>query len=436
MIYGLISCYMLDKIKPGLVRILRWSESYAHTDMVYLVKNGGWLMFSRIVGMAFAFGLSLAFANLLPPEVYGTYRYVISVANILMLFTLSNMSTAVIRAIAQGRDGVVKSAVKAEINWGLLGAVCSFALAAYYFYSGNRVLASAFLVVTFFVPFLNVYSIYNSILYGKKLFELSVRYDVLTQVVNLGLILPLLLTTREVWILILPFLFVNSGLQKIWLWRTERKVALNDVGDSETVKYGKQLSFLGILNSFSVMIDQVVVFNLLGPIQLAVYNMALAPAEQIKSIIKIIGFLAFPKFADQPFERLKRSLVGKTLKLALMVFLIVTVYVVLAPWLYSILFPAYSASVWQTRLLAVSLIFGVSNLQLTALQAHGRVKALYWWNISSAIVQIALVILGAAFFGILGVILSRVLARFYDLVCLTFLTARAKPETKQAVSND
>ena len=88
-----------------LYRILRWSERYTRTDMVYLAKGGFWTGVKRVFGIPLGIGLSIALANLLTPEDFGVYKFVLAFAGIITAFSLTGMSTAVMQAVAQGYEG-------------------------------------------------------------------------------------------------------------------------------------------------------------------------------------------------------------------------------------------------------------------------------------------------------------------------------------------
>ena len=74
---------MIKKIKEKIYNLLRWSEKYTKTDMVYLAHGGFWLSFGQIISSLSSFLLAIAFANLLPKETYGNYKYILSIASIL-----------------------------------------------------------------------------------------------------------------------------------------------------------------------------------------------------------------------------------------------------------------------------------------------------------------------------------------------------------------
>ncbi len=412
---------MLEALKTKTYNLLRWSEKYTRTDMVYLAKGGGWLSLGKAVSMTCAFILSIAFANLLPKEVYGNYKYVISAISLLSLFTLSGMGTAMARSSAQGKDGSLDLAIKTEIKWGLLGGLLSALLAVYYWWNGNLILSWSFGIVSIFVPFFNVYNLYASILQGKKRFDLLVRFEIFTQIINFILVLPIILLAQQVWILIIPYLFVNSWLQKAWLYLTKKTISLNDVQDHEAVSYGKNLSVLNVLNMGAALIDQILVFHFLGAVNMAIYNIALAPTEHLKSVFKMIGPLAFPKFAEQKHDIPAGAMYKKMFKFGLVVLSVCLLYIVAAPYLYSILFPAYQESVVYTQILAFSLIAIVNILPITALQAQMKTKKLYWWNSIVAIVQILSVFIGVFYFGLMGAVLAKVFVRYFETLLIVFI---------------
>ena len=115
-----------------IYKLLRRSEKYTKTDMVYLAKGGFWLTINQIISISSAFLLSIALANLLPKEIYGQYKCIISIFSILAISTLPGMDTAVTRSIAQGNEGSFKQALKTKMKWGLLGALVSLCFAIYY----------------------------------------------------------------------------------------------------------------------------------------------------------------------------------------------------------------------------------------------------------------------------------------------------------------
>ena len=66
---------MLLNLKAFVTRVLLKAERYTKTDMLYFAKNGSWLIFAQISIALLALTLSVIFANFIPKDVYGTYRF-------------------------------------------------------------------------------------------------------------------------------------------------------------------------------------------------------------------------------------------------------------------------------------------------------------------------------------------------------------------------
>jgi len=413
---------MLKVIRIKIYKILRWSEKYAKTDMVYLAKGGGWLTLARVVGMATSLLVALAFANLLPRETYGTYRYLVSAIGILSMATLSGMGTAMTRAAARGFDGTWRPVVRTEIKYGLLGTSVALGVAIYYALGGAYLLAMSFFLVALFIPFINTFTVYGAFLSVRGRFEWMAKYDILMMSFQLFLVFPLLLFRMPLPFLITPYLLSVTVLPAVMLYRVIKQLKVNSAIDGEAVAYGKNLSVMGVISTLAMFVDQIVVYHVLGPVFLAVYAVALAPTEQIKGVFKMINTLALPKFAQH--ENLKsRDIYFKAVRFSLVIAIPTTMYIILAKWMFGILFPQYGDAVILTRWLALSLLFSAAIIPVTALQAKGRTKALYQWNILTSTLQIILIIIGALTHGLSGVVGARVLARAFDF-CYAMLLVR------------
>src|SRR5215471_18973214 len=123
---------MLRRIQERLIRVLRWSERYTKTDMVYLVLGSVWLSGSSVMSGIISFLLALAFANLFTNDAYGTFKYALTLFGILCVACLRGMDTAVTRGAARGNDGTVTMGLRSKILYSLLGSLAALAVAAYY----------------------------------------------------------------------------------------------------------------------------------------------------------------------------------------------------------------------------------------------------------------------------------------------------------------
>ncbi len=174
---------MLNNFRNKAYGLLRLSERYFKTDMMYLVKGGLWLTFGQIVSSFSIFLLAIAFANLLPKEAYGTYKYALSLAGILTALTLTGMNTAVTQAVARGFEGTLKKSFWIQLRWSVLMIFAAAGGSVYYFLRGNEVLGFALIIIGILSPILNSANTYTAYLGGKKDFKNLSRYSAISSII-------------------------------------------------------------------------------------------------------------------------------------------------------------------------------------------------------------------------------------------------------------
>jgi len=403
---------IIIRLKRIIYRLLRRSEKYTKTDMVYLAKGGFWLSLGQIISSVSTFLLAIAFANLLPKEVYGTYKYVLSLLGLLAISTLSGMGTAVTRAVAQGNDGSFLPALKLKIRWGLLGGLASLGLAGYYYLQGNIQLTFAFLITAIFIPFMDSFSLYGSLLAGKKRFDVSSKYGIFIKIIASLLIFITLCFTKN--LLAILFIYLASyTLLRLIVLKLSLKYIENKKEDPESISYGKHLSLMNIISLIANQIDKILIFHFLGAGQLAVYSIAIALPEQIKGVLKNISNLALPKFSEKKSEEIKKTLYQKMRLFYIILLFIVIVYWLLAPTLFKLLFPQYLESVFYSQIFTFALLnIPVVFLCTPFLQSQALKNKLYKIKSIGSIVQISLILILTYFYGLLGLIIARILFRY------------------------
>ncbi len=412
-------------VKNKIYKLLRWSEKYTKTDMVYLASGGLWLTVGQIMSSLSSLLLAIAFANLLPRETYGVYKYVLSIVSILSIPTLSGMNTAVTQAVARGYDGSFLPALKTRIKWGVLGGVLSVGLAGYYFINGNTDLTISFLIASVFLPILDPLSSYSSILHGKKMFKQYSRYFILTKVFSVSILITTIFLTNKLFIILLAYFISWTLIHFIFLKITLRKISLNNKKDEKTIKYGKHLSFINLLGAISGQLDKILVFHFMGAVDLAIYSFAIIPIEQAKGVLKNVQSLAFPKFAQNTITEIKKTILPKIVKFSIIIFIITIFYVLMADILYKIFFPNYMDSAYYSKIFSISLVTIPLLIITSIFRAQKMTKTIYQFNIITSIFNIIIIFLSIYFYGIIGLIIARVMARFFNLFLSIFLLQKS-----------
>lgn len=391
-------------LKQKIYKVLKWSQKYTKTDMVYLAKGGFWLILGQTTTSLAALALTLAFANLLSVKTLGTYRYILSIAGILAIPTLSGMDTALLQAVARGKEGSFIPILKTKLKWGVLAAIGSIGVAGYYFLQGNNTLALAFLIISCFIPLINTFIIYESFLQGKKMFGTQNKYRIITQISATCIVVLTLIFTKNIFLILLAYFASWTVLHFIFLKLTLNKTKLNKEQDPKTILYGKHLSLMSIMGRVVSNIDKIFLWHFLGPINIAIYFIALALPLKIKDILKVVPSLAMPKFSQRSEKELKNTVPKRMLQFFLIIIPIVILYIVLAPFIFKLLFPKYAEFVIYSQVYALALFAVPRSLLGTSLTAKMKIKSQWTSNFILGPIYIILLFILVPQFGIWGTI--------------------------------
>ena len=197
--------------KEKIIKILRWSEKYTKTDMVYFTKGSFWLLLDNVLSSLFSLASMIAFSYWLPKEAFGTFQYITSTIGIVAIFSLPAMEGTLTRAIAKGKEGMVVLCAKVKLKWSMIGSLISLGISSWYFIHQNHLLAFGFLLGALFMPLTRVFNLGLSFWQGKKKFDIFSKYKIF---INLSetvfIIVPILLTKNLV--IVLTSYFVSRSL--------------------------------------------------------------------------------------------------------------------------------------------------------------------------------------------------------------------------------
>ncbi|MBU1557988.1 oligosaccharide flippase family protein [Patescibacteria group bacterium] len=409
-----------EKTENKVYDFLRWTEKWTKTDMIYLFKGVSWLTLGNITSSLASFLLAVAFANLIPKETYGTYKYILSLMGLLTIPGLTRMAVSVTRAVARGYEGTVTLAIKTKIRWGLLSGLTSLIFSGYYYYSGDTVLSIAFLITSIFLPFTGAFAMYEAVLNGKKLFKETAIYNTSKQIVSVTIMIFILFFSGNIFLMIFSYFATETLLNLIFLKITLKKIPLNKKIDPETISYGKHLSLMNILNSIAEIIDKTLLWHFLGATPLAIYSFALAPVFQMKALIVPVSNIAFPKLANVK-HNIKKNLLVKITKFSFVLIIPLGMYLMLSSYLFSHLFPQYIEALKYSQLFSFMILFIPFDILNSYLTAQSQKKSLYILSTANPIVKITLLFLLVPTYGILGAIITLLLVRLFNTLILLYL---------------
>ncbi|MDQ3014264.1 MAG: oligosaccharide flippase family protein [bacterium] len=412
-------------MKDKLIQLLRWSERYTKTDMVYMASGAFW---GNLNGLFLAFlslVTSILFARFLTKEAFGTYQYVLAIGGLITAITLTGMNTAVTRAVARGFEGDYKKSVKYQLKFGIIAMLVSFAIAGWYYTKGNTDLGLSFLWIGLFMPAANALNTWAAYMGGKKFFKIGTRYGFINMSVTyIGIIVVLYVTQSFVWVIFANFFFgLLSNI--IIYFLIARRFEINDATDPETIPYGNHLTVMAIPGFIATQIDALLIFQFIGPAPLAVYSFATIIPEKLAGMLKFIPNIALPKLSEKTPKEVGQILFKRIWVILAFLGLIAFAYAELAPFFFKIFFPQYTASVPYTQIYALSFFSVGAVFVQTALVSQQKVKELYIVNTSMPFLKTILLVVLMYFYGIWGILWAQIIIHIISIPLQLYLYKRS-----------
>lgn len=416
-------------MKEDLLKIVKWTERYTKTDMLYVIKNSFWLNSSSVLTSIFSFILSILIAKFIDKEVYGTYQFILSIGVIINAFTLTGMNVAITNSIAKGEDdGILISSVKYQIKLSFIPFIIGLILSCYYFINGNVLIFYGILIVAIAIPLTNAFNTWNAYLNGKKDFKSIFLY---TQFVNIIYYLSLILVIIKfpnLILLVFISLFSNLISNLIIYKNIIKKFNIKEksIQLQESLNYGRNLSLSNILPIIMLQSDNLIIFHLLGPKMLAIYLFASNIPDRFISLLRPLSNIAFPKISSIPDENLYSNVIDKTFKLFYLSLFFAILYFFISEPLFKIFFNQYLTSVKYSQLYMLSLVASMTySLLLVALQTR-KSKYIYIINVIYPFLSLSLIYIGTLKFQITGTIIAKILSNIILLIALIIFLKRHK----------
>jgi O-antigen/teichoic acid export membrane protein len=403
---------MIQSVQRAYGRILAWSEGFMRTDMRYLMNGGLLSLLGQTVSILCTLAFSVVVSHYVPKENYGVYKYITSIVALFSLFSLNSIGSAVFQSAAQGYDGALVKGFKENLRWSIGVFIATMAVGGYYLFAGNSTLGIGILIGGFLSPVLTSASLFSTFLGGKKDFLRQTIYGIWDNVIPIGIFILVILYTQNPLILVLTYLASNTVAALFFYQRTVQVYQANlQLQDSDMLTYSKHLSIMGIMGGLANGLDQILLFHFVGAAKLAVYNFAIALPDQFKGPIKGLASMMQARFVERTDREIKFGMPNKMLWCLAGSIIITIVYIVLAPYIFHTLFPEYIDAVFYSQLYVLWILSLVFEPSTAYLAARKHTRELYVTYISYAIIQIITLLVGVMLWGLVGVILARVVTR-------------------------
>jgi O-antigen/teichoic acid export membrane protein len=415
-------------MKEKIIKILRKLQKYTKTDMVYLAKGTFWLFFSKIGLALISFASMLAFANWLPKESFGTYQFILSTISILAISTLPGINTAIVKSIAQKKEGVLQAAVKERIKWGYLGSLLALVLSLWYFLHDNNILTIAFLLTAVFLPFKAAFNTFEAFWSSRKRFDLRAKYSLIVAGISTSLTILTIYLTNNILIIFAVFLISYTFLNWFFYSKTKRQT-INNEQDPEAISFGKNLTFITGLQVIATYLDKIIIWHFLGAVPVAIYSFAQKPIDKVKTFLPI-SLLALPKLGEGKMGPERKKGITRKFLLLFLAFVPAAITMTwLAPFLYRLFFPQYMESVPFFQAMSILIAFCPFLLLNSVLISEIKKRALYTINIAAPLLKVTLFLTLIPYFGIWGIVIALLTAETVKII-LTLIFYLGLGQTK------
>lgn len=397
-------------IKAKASHHLKHLGQHLKLDLHYLAREGFWTTLKFGIVTIGSILTTIAFGNLLPKETYGIYSYLLSLASTLAFLTISGSSTAIIRSVARGYEEVANYAFNFQLRYNTIAGLVVLSSAIYYGYKGNWLFAGAMTILALAVPLSTSYFSYEPILIGSKNFKKLTQISVLTTSVNTAVIIGTIFITQNPLFLILNTT-LTSLITNYLVYKNVSSNIKTNLPTQEQIAEFRRTSFnltgAGLLSSAANYLDKILLFQVAGPANLAIYGFAIAGPEKLRGLIKNWAGTILPKLAGKSIKQIKEVFYRRLLYSLVVGIILSAIYISVAPILFKLLLPKYLESIKYSQ------VYGISLAVAPILAYIGNVfsglnllRAIYISSVLSQVIRIISIVAMTLMFKTWGLILG------------------------------
>ncbi len=409
-----ISLRFLAPVITKLNNVISWAGERFQFDAHYFTKNTFWLLVGQAMASVASFLVAVVLANFVPKSVVGDFRLITSFYAVLVFFALSGLSSALIRAIVEGRDGALHVALRTKRKYGLLALVAGIVLALYFWVlRGNSVFGISILVMSMCLLIIESYSMYLPYLQGKYEFRYSSIHTGIIKVISALAVILVSFTAPETIYLVSAFYLAQVVVVYIQFHALTKKFPpANTTADSDMVPYARHMTLAGVFYMLLGQADKLIVYKFFGPVSLASYWIASAVPQEVGRVVVTALQVAYPKFVKGEHHDMKQMLAKKLITLTWVLFFVSCAYALVAYPFFHIFFPQYVSEVSKSILLMFGFVIIPHMFIWQYYTAKRNVAVVYINNTVDPVLQVLLYIAFIPFFGVWGIVYATVAKTF------------------------
>ena len=398
------------------------AEKFLGLSFDYAWKNSRWVFINSAVNIFSSFFTSIAFANLISPALYGSYKYLNSVGGFLDFLKIKWIDSVAVQELAKDKGGAFFWAINQKIRWGLLFFAGLLLASGFYFLRGNYIFAGALLILAVTDVLINILGTYNVLLQSKRLFREDSLYSSSKTILRALLLIAVLFFAPKLIFIFLAINGVTLLANAYFYFKTVRQFfpemyQQSSSIDTDTKHFSRHIYFLNIFATITNNIDSLLLFHFLGPETLAVYAIAKNFPNLIQTIIGDSSFIYFPKLAALGLEQIKQTFWKRLTQATAVGVLVSLVYINIIPFVFDIIYPKYPEATFYTQLIGLSFILFTPGRYFSYIfQTQKLITSIYVTALTSLTIRFTLYIVLGYVAGITGIIFAYLVSYFISLL--------------------
>ncbi len=404
----------MNAIKKEIKHLVSFLNKWTDLDVMYYFKGGAVLFSTQFLIIISYFILTVFFARLASKELFGQFQFVLAVIGVLSVLALPGANTAVALGVSQNKDGTLLQGVKLKLKWSILVVLSLIATSAYFYFKHEpryETVWPALLIPIILVPVIYTLDLAHAFFVGRKKFEWSCAFQLISEVAGPLAVLACLFFTKNLLILVSAYLgFRAIGYTFAFIFA--KRHLKNKKTESDFTSYSVHLTVINFMPEIKMFFDKIIVTFFLGFAATAIYTIGAAMAEQLYAVSKTIGTLIFPKLALQNKESMYLEVKRRSGKMVLFFIGIAAAAAILAPFLIPFFFSAqYDSAITIAQLLLLVTIPRAVAFVFTRVQeAQKQKKKLYMINALYSSVEIIALLVMIPLYGMYGLVAAKAIS--------------------------
>ena len=189
--------------------LIQKMDKFFQLDTRKILTQASYLLGSQAVSNLLSFIVAIAAAHFISKDTYGTYRYILSTISFIGAFSLTGLSTAIVRSVARGYDNIYTTSFTRSLLWSSPAFAVGLGAGAWYFLHDNIILGFSITFGGILFPFIQALLWYRSYLNGKKYFRALMKSNIAYSITTSSAIFGALLFKPSVITLIVVYYISN-----------------------------------------------------------------------------------------------------------------------------------------------------------------------------------------------------------------------------------